>query len=388
MTSSLRSSAPRAWALAAALAALAAGCGEKDGAADYEAGVKAYESGDLKQAAECLCESLKLTPDRADAWVMLARTRLDMEDFPGAEEAVAKAAELAPGDADVLELSAQVAYRAKNPDYEKAMECYAKMAESSDPAVQSRGFCGYAVVAMTVPSKDVEERNDRVRIFLLTAMRLDGRNACARYHLGKLYREQYGYLESARDQYETFLNLEKKDAERVAKVRDKTIRSLREEIERARAQRPGVSRRDSPASASALKKAKEAFAKKSYKAAYAAFADAYQKDVLNYEAAVGAADSVLKYDTSKAGLENAFKFYKAASQIRPSYYATLVSLGKVAERLDKKAAAVEAYSRAVAAKPYDATAIAGLSDALKKSGRPRQSALYKKYLDWLTKGKK
>lgn len=387
MTSSSRSSALKA--LAAALVAAAAGCGPKDGSADYADGLAAYGARDFKRAVECFGESLKLTPDSADTWLMLARARMELGEVAEAASAHQKAAELAAGDADVVELGAQIAYHSK--DFAKARAAYAELARSADAATRSRGWCGLGVIEMAGIAGAgtlAELSAAKARVAFLAAARLDGRNATARYHLGRLYRDTFGYSESALDQFSLFVRLETNDVSRVQNVERRVIPELRDLIAKAAARRPGAERRDSAASAAALKKADEAWAKGNYKTAKLRYADALAADVLSYPAAIGLAKSCEKTDSSSAGLREALKCYKNAAKIRPSSRDALMSAGSLATKLGQHASAVEAFSRAVAARPTDVTAIDGLIRALRKCDRPKAANVYQEYRNGISAPRK
>lgn len=390
MTSSSRSSAPDALsrlclaALAAASLAIS-GCGPKDGSSQYADASSAFASRDYRRAASLFAKSLELSPANVDSLVMLARSNLALGEIAEAAKAVGEAYELAGGDSDVLDLYGQVAYHAKK--YDVARAAYAKLAgKGAADAVRSRGLCGMAVVDMAGiigSGASAEERAATARAELLESVRLDARNACARYHLGRLYRDAFGYTEAALDQFEIYVRLETQAVDRVQSVQRKIIPELRDTIARATAQRPGVDRRDSAASASALKKAEEAWRKGTFKTAKLRYNDAYAADVLSYPAALGLAKSWEKTDPSNAGLGEALKYYKIASQLRPSSRDTLMLVGDLAAKLGKHTTAVEAYSRAVAARPGDISAIDGLIRALRKCGRPATAAVYQKYREGL-----
>lgn len=57
---------------------------------------------DFEQLAANLAERLAATPEDADGWIMLARTRMALEHFDAAAAAYARAVELRPQDADLL----------------------------------------------------------------------------------------------------------------------------------------------------------------------------------------------------------------------------------------------------------------------------------------------
>ena len=389
MTSSSQSSAPDGLSrlcLAALAAAALVGCGPKDGSSQYAAAVAAFDARDYRRAAEDFSKSLELAPGNVDSWLMLARSQLALGEVVSAAKAIGEAYKLAGTDADVLELYGQVAYHAKK--YDVARTAYGRLAGGKDAtdAVRSRGLCGMAVVDMAGiigSGAAAEERAALARTELLDAVRLDSRNACARYHLGRLYRDTFGYTEAALDQFEIYVRLETQAVERVQSVQRKVIPELRDAIASATAHRPGVERRDSAASALALKKAEESWKKGTFKTAKLRYNDAYAADVLSYPAALGLAKCWEKTDPSAAGLGEALKYYKIASQLRPSSRETLMLVGDLAAKLGKHTTAVEAYSRAVTARPGDITAIDGLIRSLGKCGRSATAAVYQKYRNGL-----
>lgn len=383
MTNSSLSSALKGAALAA-LAALAGCGGRDDGSAAYAAGEAAYAARDLAQAERQFSAALVAAPGDVNALLMLARTELDLGKIVEAGAAVAQAEALAGGDVDVMLLAAQIAYHAR--DIAKAKTLYSEVAEDARlaPADRAAGWAGLGVVEMSaINSGTATEGRDLARTCFLRAIRLDARNASARYHLGVLYMNAFGYRESALDQFGIFVRLEKEADRRVQDVQQKTIPALRDQIATAASRRDGVSRRDSAASAAALKKGEEAWNKGTYKTARLRYAEAYQADVLSYPAALGLAKAWEKSDLTKAGQQEAAKYYRIASSLRPSAKDTAITAGNFAYRLGSYASAAEAYSRAMAAAPNDITAIDGLIRSLQKSGNRASQAVYQHYRDWL-----
>ncbi|MBQ6136149.1 MAG: tetratricopeptide repeat protein [Kiritimatiellae bacterium] len=383
-----RSSALSRALAAAALAALA-GCGAGDGSAEYSAGERAFESRDYKTAEAGFSKCAALAPDNVDALLMLVRTELALGNIVAAREASARAEELAGDEPDVMELAAQAAFHAQ--DYAKAKSLYERL--SGDPkldaGVRSRAWSGLGVVEMAgMSAASIGESRDRALTAFLRAVRLDGRNAAARYHLGRLYRDTFGYSEMAVDQFSLYSHLAPASDQRVQTVVRKTIPALREHVSRAAAQRRGADRRNSAASAAALKKAEDAWKKGTFKTAKLRYAEAYEADVLSYPAALGLARSWEKTDSSRAGLAEALKYYKDATSLRPSDRATLMKVGELATKLGSGASAVEAYSRAVAAAPNDISAIDALIRALGRAGNRGSAAVYQRYRDFVASQKR
>ena len=364
----------------AALLVAILGCGPRDGAKEFDQGRAAYEVRDLRKAEKLLEKSLACAPNDVDRLLFLARTELDLGELAKAKALVERAAANSKGDADVSLLKAQVAWHAK--DYKAAAAGFAAVANDAglEASVRAQGWAGLGVVEMTC------DNHHLARIAFLRAIRLDRRNAAAWYHLGLLYRDGFGYLESALEQFEIFSRLEEKASPRVQKVQRTVIPALKESISRAAAERPGASNRNSASCAAAIVKAEEAMKKGKFKDAREAYALALKSDPLSYPAALGLAKAWEKTDATKSGQEKAFGAYKTACMLRPSAVSTFLSAGSLAAKLGLHLQAVEIYSRAVAANPASLDAIDGLIRALRKTGgKTKVADAYQSYRESLKK---
>lgn len=391
MNSSLSSVLKRA--LATAVFAALAGCGGEDASKNLRAGEEALAAGDTEKAIRKFEASVAIAPANVDAWVMLAGAQLKFGDVANASKSISCALDLAPNDADVVELAAQVAFYEKH--YDQAEALYSKLAAGDrERALRSRALSGIGVVNM---ARIAEAGNlasvfrDRARTALLSAIRLDMKNSVARYHLGLIYRD-LGYNEIARDNFSLFTGIErmrKRDGdERVAMVATTILPDLNERINEEKSHSKGADNRNSSAAADALKKARAAWDNGKYKTAKLRYTEAYAADVLNYDAALGLARAWEKNDSSRTGLDTALNYYYAACKLRPSAKDTLIKTAALATRLGKHSMAAEAYSRAVAASPYDPVAIEGLIKALKTIGRVKSAEIYRSYLDFVVATKR
>lgn len=358
----------------AALLAAILGCGPNDGAKEFDRGRAAYEARDLKKAEKLLEKSLACAPNDVDRLLLLARTELDLGELAKAKTLIERAAANSQGDADVAMLESQIAWHAK--DYRTAASGFSDIAQNAalDASVRAQGWAGLGVVEMTC------DNHHLARIAFLRAIRLDRRNASAWYHLGLLYRDGFGYLEAALEQFEIFSRLEEEASPRVQKVQRTVIPALKESISRAATERPGASKRNSAACAAAIAKAEDAMKKGRFKDAREAYALALKSDPLSYPAALGLAKAWEKTDSTKAGQEKAFDAYKAACMLRPSAVSTFLAAGSLAAKLGFSLQAVEIYSRAVAANPVSPDAIDGLIRALRKiGGKAKVAEAYQQY---------
>ena len=371
------------FAALAALVCVLCGCSPSDGTEELDLGRKAYEMHDLKKAEKLFTKCAELAPDNVDAMLYLARVKLDAGEIKGAREWADKAEAAAGDDVDVKLVVAQVAWHEK--DYEKAAAVFRSVADDAalSPELRAQGWTGIGIVEMA------NERRHLSRIAFMRAIRLDRRAAAAWYHLGLVYRDAFGYYEAALEQFEIFVRLEASASPRVQKVLRIVIPALKEQISRETANRPGVSKRDSAASAAALAKAEAAWKKGNFRNARDAYQAALNSDSISYPAALGLAKAWAKTDTTKAGQIKALENYKLACMLRPGAISTFITTGELAARLGRHAQAVEVFSRAVAASPTSTQAIDGLIRALRNSGGHKTDAnAYQSYRDSLAANRK
>lgn len=368
--------------MAVALAALG-GCERQDDTKSYEDGKAAFEAHDLKLAAQCLEKSLAGNPTNVDAIVYMARTMLDFGELVSARSWIGKAQELAGGDADVRLLAAQIAWHVK--DWDAATKGFMSLANDTKLPVSLRaeGWTGVGIVEMTASHRD------EARVAFLRAIKLDRRHAAARYHLGHLYRESFGYANAALEQFDIFVRLDSNISQRVQKVLRSKIPELKATLSRASADRPGGSKRDSTACAALIAKADMAWGKGNYKTARLNYQEALRQDPLSYPAAMGIAKSWLKTDSSRRGLTNALDAYKQACLSSPGSVTTYLATADLAARLGQYAQAVDFYSRAVAADPNSLGALDGLIRSLRRvGGRNSAAQAYQGYRDLVASSKK
>jgi len=358
------------------------GCGPDDGTGAFEQGKAAYELRDLNKAAKLFAESVKAMPQDADRLLYLARVKLDLGEIAEAKDLVTRAALNAQGDSDIGLVEAQVAWHLK--DYKTARSGFSSIAEDVklDPSVRAQAYAGLGVVEMTNNSEHL------ARIAFLRAIRLDRLNAAARYHLALLYRDNFGYLEAALEQLEIFIRLEQVASPRVQKVQRSMIPALKESINHAAADRPGVANRNSANCASAIAKAEAAVKKGNLKSARAAYQEALAADPLSYPAALGLAKAWEKGDATKSGQTKALDYYQMACTLNASAISTFLTAGALAARLGANAQAAAIYSRAVAASPTSFDALDGLIRALQKCGQAKVAQAYQKYRESIPARKK
>jgi len=365
--------APSIAALPLVIALAIAGCGPKDGVKEYDAGQAAYQSRSLEKAEKLFEKSLRYAPENLDALVMLARVQCDLGKMQEAGETIAKASGMQPAAPDVALLDAEIAFHLH--DDARAVKRFSDVAgdASAGAEAQSLGWTGVGIVEMSC------NRRDYARIAFLRAIRLDRRNASARYHLGLLYRgDSFGYLDAALEQFEIFVRLGEKADPRALHAQRVIIPGIKEDIAR-RAMERCSGHRNADASAKRLANAEAAWKKGNYKTARDEYAAAAKEDVLSFPAMIGLAKAWEKTDSTPAGRQRTLDSYKAACALKPSSVSTLLKTGDLAVRMGQHATAVEVYSRAVAANPADISAIDGLIRALRKTGKGKIADAYQTY---------
>jgi len=354
------------------------GCSKKDGVKEFEDGWAAYEVRDLRKADKLFEKCLGHDAANVDALVASARVKLELGELAAAKDVLAKAAELAGSDDDVVLLGAQIAYHAK--DYKTAAKAFGDFAADTkrDAKLRAEAYVGFAVVEMTC------NEHDRARVALLKAQVLDRRSAPARYHLGLLYRTM-GYDEAALEQFEAYAMLEKEDAVHVQRVQRQIVPALKESIARKAAERPGVDKRDSAAASKNLQNAEAEWKKGNFKKAKAWYADALKADPLSYPAALGLAQAWEKTDATPTGKRNALACYQTACTLKPGAIKTLMTVARQATSLGNAAVASEAYSRAIAFDPKNVEVLDGLIRLLRRQGDSKTATLWQGYREQLGK---
>lgn len=365
--------------------AAVAGCGKSDGSREFALAQQAVSVKNPERAATLFLRAAELNPRNVDALVMLARIRLDLGETDAAQDAVERAAALAPDDLDVAELSAQLDWYSKR--YEQARAKYLRLSENKTAEPKTRAQALAALGLIDIVLSDAEPQNewlrDRARTEFLAAIALDKKCAPAYYHLGILYRsDPFPYKEAALTQFEFYKSVGPQADPRYDRVLRVVIPELKEEINRARAERPGASSRDSTAASEAIRKAQAAEKKGQTQAARRLYESAFKADPLSYEAALGLAKTIKKAEgNTEAGKRRAFDAFNAACHLRSSAVSTFLDAAQLATELKKFQSAAELYSRAVAVNPRNTTAIDGLIRSLRRCDRAKAASIYQNYRD-------
>ncbi len=365
-----------------------AGCGvspEKE----IELGKKAFSNADYKASIEHFTKAIESGFVNVDALVMLSRSQFALGKIDLALSTLKKAATTNGDDLDVIELSAQLAFY--NKDYAEARKAYARIAYDSslDPSVRSVGYAGLGVIEFVLVGLKSDEHWHRhaSRVYLMRAIALDRRNASARYHLGRLYRDSFNYLEFARDQLEYYIHLDSASDPRVRKVQNEVLPALKDEIARNLAAISSSSRTNPGTCAAHLKTADVAYASKKYDVAVVNYLKALKSDPFSYQAAIGLARSQSKSAKSSQGRVASLDSYLIACRIRPTASSVLMEAAEVATSLGKLATSCELYSRALAANPLSDKAAQGLVNALHKTGDEKSVQMYSDYRKSLSTNK-
>ncbi len=294
-----------------------------------------------------------------------------------------------PDDVPAIQTAAHEAYA--RGDWVEAGKAFSRLAfdESLPADVRSLGWTGKGVIELKRlnEASSPDERCDIALTSLLTALNYDPRNASARFHLGYLYRNAFGFHQAALDQFKMFVALMKDapDDPHVVKA-NSIVAELNGEIAEERARRPGVQRQNRTACTSAIRRGDAAAAKGRTKEALAEYEKAYAADPLCFDAAERLAGSWMK-DRSAEGTDRAYRYACAAASLRTTNAKTLSTAAELAARLKRPMSAAKLWLRAVASNPTDRTAIDGLVSALTSAGLSRRATVYRRYRDGLPRGR-
>ena len=378
----------------AAIAATAAiaGCGGADPAKSFASGSKSFELKDYKRARQHYEAGLKSEPGIVDALLTMAQIEFIDGKQSKADEYLSKAAALAGDDPDVIELAAQFAFHAKNLDL--AAKMYRRLADDDtlDAKYRSKGWTGIGVVDyMQGDSARGQNERDllmaRARTAFLRATKIDRFNPCPHYHLGRIYRDVYGYPLPARDEFMRFTSLEKKDEYRVNRVQREYIPEIKKDIsERNAASSAPVPPGGREACTKLLKQADAKFRAKRMNEAKELYSQAMKKDPQSAPAALGYANCLAALANNQEGFKAAFKAYSAVCRMDRSK-GNFLKAGEYATKSRNFASAVELYSAALAYFPKDDTIAGKMVSALKDCGKSDCAAVYQLYKISLTKDK-
>ena len=312
-----------------------------------------------------------------DELVDEAAAKLAIADLVSAKAAISNAYVLASGDVDVRLLKAQIDFHAR--DYASAAKLFKGVAEdkSLDRKLRAQGWAGLGVLDQCANERDL------ARIDFLKALRLDGKNLAAWYHLGYIYHNDYGYYKAAKDCYEYFVSLSPAIDDRVLKVQRSTIPALREAQDNSILEIPGARNPDSAACAKALAAAEAAMKKKTFKTARMRYEESVKADPTSEPAAIGFAKFLVKNDQTAAGKKLALEQYRRACKLAPSKVSDFLAAGEFAAATGNHLTARELYSRAVAADPTNISAIDGLIRALRKTNQSKTASAYQLYREFL-----
>ena len=331
----------------------------------------------LSLAGLCGCGDLIKPEVTVDGLVEEASAALAAGRLVDARAAVSNAFELAASDVDVRLLKAQVDFHDRN--YDSAAKIFRGIADDAglDRKVRAQGWSGLAVIDLC------REDRDSARLDCMRALRMDGKNASAWYHLGYIYYNSFKYYEAASDCYECFVRLESADPEKVKKAQRTYIPALREERTNSILEIPGARTPDRAACTKALQAAEAAIKKRTFKTARLRYQEALKADPTSAPAAVGYAKLLLRSGATAADKKLALDYYCRACKLNPSSTSTFIAAAELAVSLGNYLTARKLYSRAVAADRTNVTAIDGLIRALRKTNQSKTASAYQLYREFL-----
>ncbi len=359
--------------LALLVAAAFAGCEkEDDGSADFNKGVEACAARDFRLAATCFGMAAQKNATNFTARVRLALANIELGEMPAAKAAVESALELDPASAEARMIDGQIAYHMK--DYARAKKDFDDVAAGKQLPAELRSEALTARAVMEIEAQLFE----RARLSLWRAIRLDGKNGAAWYHLGHLSRNTYHFEEAAMEQFEMASRLID-DPARVKTIGRETIPSLRDSLRAKPASKPGIANRD-PGGAAKLVTEAETLAKKDPKKAAAKYAEAYAKDPLSYDAAWNHAKAAIAAAKGGAEVTKALDAFQDAIDQRPNSQDTYRTAARAALNHAHPMRAERFLSQALAHDPGCKPTLELYVQTLRRLGKTTEAKLYDAYL--------
>lgn len=352
--------------------AVVAGCGPDDGGADFERGEAAYSARNLQAAALCYSTAAEKNPTNLTARIRLALVNVDLGELKSARIAIDSARAVDPSSAEARLLDGHIAYLAK--DYARATRAFSDVSSARQlpGEMRSKAMVAQAVLQLS------ENRFDHARVSLWRAIRMDGRNAAAWYHLGYLSRDTYRFEDAALEQFQMASRL-MKDPVRVNTVTQSIIPTVRESLRAKIAGKPGVAARD-PGAAAKLVAEAESLAKGNPKKSAVKFAEAYEKDPLSYAAAWNYAKLKGESAKSDADIARVLTAFQDAVDQRPNSQLTYRTAARFALARRRPIRAERFLSQALSHNPEDKATLELYVQTLRRLGKTAEAKLYDSYL--------
>lgn len=347
-------------------AAILVGCGGSD--------EKKSAAPALDPAAEAAAAEQKFETLMQQALEGLAR-----RDGAKAATAAETALELCPESAEAVLARGQAAFLRK--DAKAALVQFAAVTgEKTLPAaIRSAAWGARGVVEMS------QKDHDAARLSFLRSLRLDPRNAASHYHLGRLLHEVFRFDEAAAEQFGLAAACPGVPDERVKKIREQILPSLKKSVQERLAAATGTGARDAKRAAKLVAEG-DALQKKNPGAAVQKYEAAFAAD-RTCEAAANKLVELLPKVNKTTGVDKALDAYRVLIALRPSRLANYRSAALLAYENKRWAVAAKLLDRGVAHYPDDIPTLDLLISSLRKAGKTKEQEGWSAYRGELKEGR-
>ncbi len=325
----------------AALLALASGCGYHSAQSAVREGAAAFHAKNFPKAIEAYGRAAKRITDSPELYYNLGLSHWHEGNMETAEAAYRAALELRPDYSDALKGLGDVAYSRKN--WSEARVCLERaLAATTNALDQAKILNSLALV------ESAQDRNDMARLNLLRALKACMRYDAAYYNLASLYRDKFNLREEALDNFEIYVRLADPKDEHYDKAMN-SLRRLRLNLDRTRAEEMDGVRRDPASASKALQEGVRLYALKQYAKAVNAYRDALAADPFTFSAAFGMGMALRKLGQSAEAAEA----FRRATEISPGHQDSYYQAADLLLQLRRPADAAKMLDRAIARSPFN-----------------------------------
>ena len=327
--------------LLGACSLLVCGCGSDSGQSALRQGIAAFQEKNYPEAITCLTRATQRITDSPDLYYYLGCAHLEKGELEPAEAAFNAALELAPQHGETLAGLGQIMYYRKALPKAKAFFEQALAASVSSDETKASILNGLAL------TEAGQQRNDMARLHLIQALQTSAKYAPALYNLASLYRDVYNLREEALDQFELYVHIVDKQ-DRYYEKADRSVKRLRQNVERTQSEELDAMRRDPAAAARLLHEGIAAQSSKLLVKAIKSYRDALAADPLTFNAAFGMA-MIYKRQGQQAAAMEAFR---QAAAINPGHQDSYHQAAELAMQLKRYDEAEKILDRAISRSPY------------------------------------
>lgn len=284
-------------------------------------------------------------------------------DAAAATQSVGEALEQTPDSAEAVLVRGQAALKSR--DFARARADFAAVAgDASLPAaLRSDAWAARGVAEMA------QKAGEQARISFLQAIRLNSRNASARYHLGKVLREYFHFDGAALEQFMMAAGCPGLPAAQAKKIKDELIPELSKASKAFEVSVVGKGKCDEKAAKKLIADGDGLLKRKMTTMALKKYEEAFKADRSYEPAALKYVTELRKAGKSSANVEKAFDAYRVLFALRPAREDYYYNAAQFAFEKGRWSVAVSILDRGLAYHPTSMKLLDLQVSSLQKAGK-------------------